>query len=155
YRARYYGPGVGRFRSEDPAAFSAGDDDPYRYVFNRPVRVVDPSGIDPESRARIIDQQAIQQSMNRPNGSWPADWYWNNFFAVTSHKPTFDKGCVGLCQLRCGCHLVPGYVAPPLPQNKFGTVFFSNLPDALAYQKSLKQSVLVAIQFTKPIAKPP
>jgi RHS repeat-associated protein len=44
YRGRYYGPGIGRFESEDPAGFSAGDTDLYRYVINAPTDKNDPSG---------------------------------------------------------------------------------------------------------------
>ncbi|NEZ65245.1 hypothetical protein D0962_21115 [Leptolyngbyaceae cyanobacterium CCMR0082] len=36
YRARYYDPAVGRFISEDPLGFDAGDANLYRYVFNSP-----------------------------------------------------------------------------------------------------------------------
>ena len=43
-RARYYDPGAGRFISQDPACFSAGDLNLYRYVFNRPTDMLDPTG---------------------------------------------------------------------------------------------------------------
>ena len=44
YRARYYDPAVGRFLSEDPLGFAAGDANLYRYVFNSPTNYTDPSG---------------------------------------------------------------------------------------------------------------
>ena len=44
YRARYYDPNTGRFASEDPIGFSAGDVNIYRYVFNNPLNFNDPSG---------------------------------------------------------------------------------------------------------------
>jgi RHS repeat-associated protein len=44
YRARYYDPGVGRFISEDPIGFAAGDTNLYRYVNNSPTNYTDPSG---------------------------------------------------------------------------------------------------------------
>jgi RHS repeat-associated protein len=44
YRARYYDPGVGRFISEDPIGFGAGDTNLYRYVNNSPTNFTDPSG---------------------------------------------------------------------------------------------------------------
>ncbi|NEZ55017.1 RHS repeat-associated core domain-containing protein, partial [Adonisia turfae] len=44
YRARYYDPVVGRFISEDPLSFNAGDANLYRYVFNSPTNYTDPSG---------------------------------------------------------------------------------------------------------------
>jgi len=49
YRARYYDPAVGRFVSEDPLAFVAGDTNLYRYVSNTPLNSVDPSGLQQKS----------------------------------------------------------------------------------------------------------
>jgi RHS repeat-associated protein len=43
--ARWYGPTYGRFLSQDPAAFHAGDTNLYRYVFNGPTLGTDPSGM--------------------------------------------------------------------------------------------------------------
>jgi RHS repeat-associated protein len=45
HRARYYDPLVGRWLSEDPIGFSAGDGNISRYVGNDPVNFVDPSGL--------------------------------------------------------------------------------------------------------------
>jgi RHS repeat-associated protein len=45
YRARSYDPQAGRFLREDPLSFTAGDTNLYRYVFNIPVSVTDPSGM--------------------------------------------------------------------------------------------------------------
>ncbi len=45
YRARYYDASNGRFISEDPIGFSAGDNNLYRYVGNSPVNAIDPSGL--------------------------------------------------------------------------------------------------------------
>ena len=42
--ARWYGSEVGRFLTQDPEGFSAGDTDLYRYVRNAPIDLVDPSG---------------------------------------------------------------------------------------------------------------
>jgi RHS repeat-associated protein len=44
YRARYYDPAVGRFVSEDPLGFAAGDTNLFRYVRNVPVLRIDPHG---------------------------------------------------------------------------------------------------------------
>jgi RHS repeat-associated protein len=46
YRARYYDAAVGRFSSEDPIGFAAGDPNLYGYVRNRPTLATDPSGMD-------------------------------------------------------------------------------------------------------------
>ena len=44
YRARYYDAAVGRFISQDPIGFEAGDGNLYRYVFNSPTNFNDYSG---------------------------------------------------------------------------------------------------------------
>jgi RHS repeat-associated protein len=44
YRARYYDAFIGRFLSEDPIRFGAGEGDFYTYVSNNPVNYRDPSG---------------------------------------------------------------------------------------------------------------
>ena len=44
YRARYYDPFIGRFISQDPLGFDAGDTNLYRYVFNDPLIFTDPEG---------------------------------------------------------------------------------------------------------------
>ena len=46
YRARYYDPRLGRFISEDPMGFNAGDPNFYAYVFSNPANRVDPSGLE-------------------------------------------------------------------------------------------------------------
>src|SRR5262245_36228830 len=43
-RARYYDADTGRWISQDPLGFDAGDSNLYRYVSNRPVQWSDPSG---------------------------------------------------------------------------------------------------------------
>ena len=43
--ARWYDAGAGRFISQDPIGFAAGDSDLYRYVGNRPTDSIDPSGL--------------------------------------------------------------------------------------------------------------
>jgi RHS repeat-associated protein len=45
HRARYYDPSIGRFMGEDPIGFSAGTNF-YSYVFNNPVNLFDPFGLD-------------------------------------------------------------------------------------------------------------
>jgi RHS repeat-associated protein len=47
YRARWYDPGSGRFISQDPIGFSAGDPNLYRYVGNAPGDATDPLGKSP------------------------------------------------------------------------------------------------------------
>jgi RHS repeat-associated protein len=44
-RARYYDPATGRWTTEDPLGFAAGDTNLYRYVQDQPTRFTDPSGL--------------------------------------------------------------------------------------------------------------
>jgi RHS repeat-associated protein len=45
YRARWYDPHTGRFISQDPLSFAAGDVNLYRYVTNSPTNFTDPTGL--------------------------------------------------------------------------------------------------------------
>ena len=45
-RGRYYDPSTGRWISQDPMGFDAGDSNLYRYVNNDPTSATDPSGLD-------------------------------------------------------------------------------------------------------------
>ena len=44
YRARFYDANLGRFISEDPIGFEGGDVNLYGYVWNDPIKFVDPLG---------------------------------------------------------------------------------------------------------------
>ena len=46
YRARAYNPTLGRFMSEDPKLFDAGDYNLFRYCHNDPVDLTDPMGLE-------------------------------------------------------------------------------------------------------------
>jgi RHS repeat-associated protein len=48
YRARAYHPGLGRFMSEDPKGFAAGDYNLFRYCYNDPLDLTDPMGLEGE-----------------------------------------------------------------------------------------------------------
>ena len=45
YRARYYDANTGRFLSEDPIRLAGRDQNLYRYVFNDPLNLTDPTGL--------------------------------------------------------------------------------------------------------------
>jgi RHS repeat-associated protein len=57
YRARYYDAGNGKFISEDPIGFSAGDANLTRYVGNNPTNWVDPSGEQSKATADVVIYQ--------------------------------------------------------------------------------------------------
>jgi RHS repeat-associated protein len=81
YRARLYSADAGRFLSEDPTRFAAGDPNLYRYAGNGPTNATDPSGLQgapevvemPEQRrdrlaAEIRDiQQRMDDFSGRPS----------------------------------------------------------------------------------------
>jgi hypothetical protein len=46
YRGRFYDPVTGRFLSQDPIGFEAGDTSFYRYVGNQPTSFIDPEGLE-------------------------------------------------------------------------------------------------------------
>ena len=50
YRNRAYHPGLGRFMSEDPKGFDAGDNNFFRYCGNDPIDRVDPMGLTDQLR---------------------------------------------------------------------------------------------------------
>jgi len=56
YRARYYDPVMGRFLSEDPIGFEAGDSNLNRYVGNAVFGFKDPSG------NSVVERQGLESS---------------------------------------------------------------------------------------------
>ncbi|GIW91522.1 MAG: hypothetical protein KatS3mg109_1954 [Pirellulaceae bacterium] len=65
YRARYYDPAVGRFISEDPLGFAAGDATLARYVGNATTIYVDPTGREERRRSndRITPEEEIKKTL--------------------------------------------------------------------------------------------
>jgi len=57
-RARYYDPTIGRWISQDPLGFDAGDSNLYRYVKNQPGTNVDPSGLESPSKQGILSKKS-------------------------------------------------------------------------------------------------
>ena len=69
-QARNYNPATGRFLQQDPLGLAAGDVNVYRYVFNEPTNLIDPSGLKPayvdgsgmfRRRLRLQPVQAIRR----------------------------------------------------------------------------------------------
>ncbi|QGJ68577.1 RHS repeat-associated core domain protein [Planctomycetales bacterium 10988] len=81
----YYDPAVGRFVSEDPIGFSAGDVNIYRYVGNTSTIYTDPSGLIPyigvydRSTRDKATYRGIINDFTTPNSQFP-------------DKPNFGKG---------------------------------------------------------------
>src|SRR5262249_54882713 len=81
---RYYDPKNGRFISQDPKGFEAGDENLYRYVGNSPLDAVDPTGLaefdwtisNDSYGSDAIDQvqnRALQQLVNTPTDTSRSD----------------------------------------------------------------------------------
>jgi RHS repeat-associated protein len=72
-RARWHDPAVGRWLSEDPIGFAAGDGNLARYVRNMPTCVADPSGLEATLAIYIntanmpnnFDRDAVQAMVNQ------------------------------------------------------------------------------------------
>lgn len=71
YRARYYSAAFGRFVSSDPIGFDANDVNLYRYIQNRPI-----SGVDPTGEASIIEYTIKLQNLFIRFAVHPPHHYW-------------------------------------------------------------------------------
>ncbi|PYS72978.1 MAG: hypothetical protein DMF69_06190 [Acidobacteria bacterium] len=119
YRARWYDPNIGRFISEDPIGFAAGDVNLYSYVGQNPLSFRDPSGLDgtPGDLARWLessideakkfwtaydpyDISGINNVLTRVRGlanplhvgeGW-GNWYWENPCTIGSDEFFADIG---------------------------------------------------------------
>jgi RHS repeat-associated protein len=72
---RWYDSKLGRWISEDPIGFAAGDANLYRYVGNSPTNATDPDGL--EQRRSVNDfyiLDVIGQRVSGPNGGKPGPW---------------------------------------------------------------------------------
>ncbi len=56
YGARFYDPMLGRWHSVDPMIEKHYDYTPYAYVYNNPLRFIDPFGLDSAERAQFIGE---------------------------------------------------------------------------------------------------
>jgi RHS repeat-associated protein len=67
HRARYYDTATGRWLSNDPIGFAAGDTNIQRYVGNNPVNYVDPSGLTGTPVAVSVETDSVDSG-----GMWEA-----------------------------------------------------------------------------------
>jgi RHS repeat-associated protein len=82
YRARYYDPRIGRFISEDPMGYGAGDVNFYAYVSNNPVNGNDPSG--------MIDVTYSARSLTPSLSNTPL--FGTNYFVQGSNGASYPMG---------------------------------------------------------------
>jgi len=64
-RARWYDPALGRWLSQDPIGFAAGDVNLYRYVGNSPTNATDPSGLVKSKFQANLEELLQQLQLNK------------------------------------------------------------------------------------------
>jgi RHS repeat-associated protein len=79
YRARYYDSANGKFISEDPIGFSAGDGNLSRYVGNSPVNGTDPSGNTSPELYNLLTFRSHPSSNNKNESIYYYDKKFNNY----------------------------------------------------------------------------
>jgi RHS repeat-associated protein len=144
-RERYYNPATGKWTSEDPLSFGAGDGNLYRYVGNNPTNATDPSGLveRPSGSIRSIEVEAEffdRDPSRSPNKEYKFRGstvmlllgfhkYTGLFGSETWEYRTFAQGCMGLNKLRLNSDLGPFNVP--------GARVFATLDAALEAQKEM------------------
>jgi RHS repeat-associated protein len=98
FRNRVYSPTLGRWLSNDPIGFEAGDVNTFRYVGNGPNSNLDPIGLEPPPGRSGIAPPGVFPP-------YPGVWYWDRYFQVFMpwDSPPIAPGVVG----------VPGTIQPP------------------------------------------
>jgi RHS repeat-associated protein len=87
YRARYYDSANGRFISEDPIRFAAGDTNIYRYVGNSPTNGTDPFG--------LFDWGEFREKLNSVGGNLVIKHLMNTFTKKNYYHSDFPPGMIG------------------------------------------------------------
>jgi RHS repeat-associated protein len=87
YRARAYHPTLGRFMSEDPKLFDAGDYNLFRYCHNDPIDFTDPMGTEPP----------VGLFSPRQMSRWKADEEYNGIMAAAQMNSS--SGAIGVAAL--------------------------------------------------------
>jgi RHS repeat-associated protein len=88
-RARWYDPSVGRWISEDPIGFAAGDMNLARYVFNSPINLVDPSGHEGEIHMSFtVNDNGRQRTMYSKRSANPWAMMRTGDYTISSAADT-------------------------------------------------------------------
>ena len=140
YRARWYGPTVGKFINQDPKGMTAGDANLYRYVGNDTTNSTDSLGLEEDSNSS-------QYKSNYVTKKYQADIFWNTqmqaFQNDAKNRDCYEQGCVGLAKLRMGL----GY--QDLIEQSTRVRIFDNEEHLRKYiaKNELKQFQIFAIQY--------
>jgi RHS repeat-associated protein len=90
YRARAYNPNLGRFMSEDPKLFDAGDYNLFRYSHNDPIDFTDPMGTEPPVGLLSPRQMSRWKADEEYNGIMAAA-QWRNSGAINAGMTGFQE----------------------------------------------------------------
>lgn len=101
--ARYYDPASGRFLSEDPLGFAAGDMNVYRYVGNNPVNLVDPTGLEagPAQKIGVTGNTGISTIWDYggsgivPGGGISQSYYQSGYGGANAYLNTYNPANYG------------------------------------------------------------
>src|SRR5438445_5085597 len=90
YRARVYNPNLGRFMSEDPKLFDAGDYNLFRYCHNDPIDNTDPMGTEQyhdehNTSAKDAGGQQAEQHLSASEALWNRQMNMRSSFAAIAH----------------------------------------------------------------------
>jgi RHS repeat-associated protein len=94
---RWYDASVGRWISEDPIGFAAGDVNLYRYVGNMPTGYVDPSGLSPwKGISKILGKRWTEETAERAGKRLATELLEK----LAQHRPDSQTAQEVLCQLK-------------------------------------------------------
>jgi RHS repeat-associated protein len=174
HRARYYNPGIGRWISEDPISFAAGDYNLNRYTFNDPVNHRDPSGLSddmginaPSANVQFWNGAAGMQGNGRTDISDPKAFLdlsrrvvEYSDLPVDPENPDdpsdiMSQGCVGLACARLGVRHTTNEGLPTIPFPSRRARFFGTIEDARSWQlgntppENPTEFTIIAIQVNR------
>ncbi len=133
-RARWYDPATGRWQTQDPLGFGAGDSNLYRYVRNQPVSTIDPSGMAGWGWGKII-------ALASPLVGVAALAAYEIYEA--SHTVTTAAGVAGTLAVQA---LIWGHVNGPAAQNLTSDSFQAAVQAPLTLADSLGAGDLNQLQ---------
>lgn len=143
-QARWYDPSIGRFISQDPMGFAAGDANLYRYVSNNPVNAVDPLG--------LAERMSGSYKVKGTDHHLVPVRLWELFGFDRSAKEVFDAATEGTDYVHRGAGhgYAKGYTArvEALLNSELskyisdhGTAGKLSIPDQVAFAESFVQTV--------------